>query len=49
MASAHPDAPKQVGICLSVELMEILFEKWKLSQRINQSTHHPDSIVEGAT
>jgi predicted transcriptional regulator len=47
MASEHPDAPKQFGIRLSDEIMELVSE----IQEFRQRTHQPttlSSIVEDA-
>ena len=38
MASDHPDAPKQFGIRLSDEVMELVSEIQEFRQRTNQPT-----------
>jgi len=38
MASEHPDAPKQFGIRLSQETMELVSEIQEFRQRTNQPT-----------
>ena len=38
MASQHPDAPKQFGIRLSDEVMELVSEIQEFRQRTNQPT-----------
>jgi len=47
MASDHPDAPKQFGIRLSDEVMELVSEIQEFRQRTNQPTTLA-SIVETA-
>jgi hypothetical protein len=47
MASQHPDAPKQFGIRLSDEVMELVSEIQEFRQRTNQPTTLA-SIVEDA-
>ena len=47
MASQHPDAPKQFGIRLSDEVMEMVSEIQEFRQRTNQATTLA-SIVESA-
>ena len=47
MANEHPDAPKQFGIRLSDEIMEIVSAIQQFRQRKNQSTTL-SSIVEDA-
>ena len=47
MASQHPDAPKQFGIRLSEETMELVSEIQEFRQRTNQPTTLA-SIVEDA-
>ena len=47
MASQHPDAPKQFGIRLSDEVMELVSEIQEFRQRTNQPTTLA-SIVESA-
>lgn len=47
MASQHPDAPKQFGIRLSDEVMELVSAIQKFRRRTNQSTTLA-SIVEDA-
>ena len=60
MASQHPDAPKQFGIRLSEETMELVSEIQEFRQRTNQPTtlasivesaiqcHHARLVKEGA-
>ena len=47
MANEHPDAPKQFGIRLSEEIMEIVSAIQQFRQRNNQSTTL-SAIVEDA-
>jgi predicted DNA-binding protein len=47
MASEHPDAPKQFGIRLSAETLELVNAIQEFRQRTNQSTTLA-SIVEDA-
>ena len=47
MANEHPDAPKQFGIRLSDEIMEMVSALQKFRQRNNQSTTL-SAIVEDA-
>ena len=47
MANEHPDAPKQFGIRLSDEIMEMVSAIQKFRQRNNQSTTL-SAIVEDA-
>jgi hypothetical protein len=47
MASDHPDAPKQFGIRLSDEVMELVSEIQEFRQRTNQPTTLA-AIVESA-
>ena len=47
MVKDHPDAPKQFGIRLSPEIMEMVSEIQKFRQRNNQSTTL-SAIVEDA-
>jgi hypothetical protein len=47
LASQHPDAPKQFGIRLSDEVMELVSEIQEFRQRTNQPTTLA-SIVEDA-
>ena len=47
MVKDHPDAPKQFGIRLSAEIMEMVSEIQKFRQRNNQSTTL-SAIVEDA-
>jgi predicted DNA-binding protein len=47
MANEHPDAPKQFGIRLSDEIMEMVSAIQQFRQRTNQSTTL-SSIVEDA-
>ena len=47
MASEHPDAPKQFGIRLSTETLELVNAIQEFRQRTNQSTTLA-SIVEDA-
>ena len=47
MASQHPDAPKQFGIRLSDEVMELVSEIQEFRQRTNQPTTL-GAIVESA-
>ena len=47
MANEHPDAPKQFGIRLSDEIMEMVSAIQKFRQRNNQSTTL-STIVEDA-
>ncbi len=47
MANDHPDAPKQFGIRLSDEVMELVSEIQEFRQRTNQPTTLA-SIVEDA-
>ena len=47
MASDHPDAPKQFGIRLSDEVMEMVSEIQEFRQRTNQPTTL-SAIVESA-
>jgi hypothetical protein len=47
MATQHPDAPKQFGIRLSDEVMELVSEIQEYRQRTNQPTTLA-SIVEDA-
>ena len=60
MASDHPDAPKQFGIRLSDEVMELVSEIQEFRQRTNQPTtlaaivetavqcHYNRLVMEGA-
>ena len=60
MASDHPDAPKQFGIRLSDEVMELVSEIQEFRQRTNQPTtlaaivetaiqcHYARLVMEGA-
>jgi hypothetical protein len=60
MANDHPDAPKQFGIRLSEETMELVSEIQEFRQRTNQPTtlasivesaiqcHHTRLVKEGA-
>lgn len=47
MANEHPDAPKQFGIRLSAEIMEMVSEIQQFRQRNNQPTTL-SAIVEDA-
>ena len=47
MANEHPDAPKQFGIRLSAEIMEMVSAIQQVRQRNNQSTTL-SAIVEDA-